>query len=191
MNINDILKSRRTIRKFKQTPLSEAQLMQYIDAARLAPSAANLQPLKYVAINSVEMVEKIFPLVKWAAYIAPEYNPKKDERPVAYIAVCADTSIRQAGYDIDVGAAVENLIISALSDGVGACWMGAIDRPKISELLDLPQNMGLSCVIALGYPLEEPKEVKITDDSIKYYLGEDGTLCVPKRSLKDVMIKIV
>ncbi|MBO5060624.1 MAG: nitroreductase family protein [Clostridia bacterium] len=190
MNINDVLKSRRTIRKFKQTPLSGEQLMRYIDAARVAPSAANLQPLKYIAVKNTEMVEKIFGLVKWAGYLASEYNPKEDERPTAYIAVCADTAVRKAGYEIDVGAAVENLILSAFSDGVGACWMGAVDRPKISELLGLPENLVLSCVVALGYPAEQPKEVKVTDGNIKYYLNEENTLCVPKRDLEDVIIKI-
>lgn len=190
MNVNDALKSRRTIRKFEQTPITKEQLEKYIDAARVAPSAANLQPLKYAAVHSQEMADKMFELVKWAGYLAPEYNPKEGERPTAYIVVCADTSIRKAGYDLDVGAAVENMILSALEDGVGSCWMGSIDRNKIAELLNIPETMEISCLLALGYPSESPKEVDVEDDNIKYYL-DDKTLCVPKRSLDDVIIKMV
>ncbi len=188
MNINELLKARRTIRKFRQTPLSKEQLTRYIEMARVAPSAANLQPLKYIVVNSPEMTKKLFPLVKWAGYLAPDYDPGEGERPVAYIAVCADTSVRRTGYDIDVGAAVENIIISALSDGVGACWMGAIDRTKIGELLGLSENLVLSCVVALGYPAESPREAEVIDGNIKYYLDENKTLCVPKRAMEDVLI---
>lgn len=187
----ELIKSRRTIRKFKQTPLSEAQLLRYVDAARHAPSAGNLQPLKYAVVHSRAMTEKIFPLVKWAAYLAPLYNPEEEERPTAYVVVCADTSIRQSDYETDVGAAVENLILSAWADGVGSCFMGAIDRPKIGELLKLPANLKIICVVALGYPAEMPKIVELEDDDIQYYLNDEGTLCVPKRNLEDVLIKTV
>ena len=64
MNIYEFIKSRRTIRKFRQDELSVEQLNKYIDAARVAPSAANIQPLKYVVVKSREMSEKMFPLVK-------------------------------------------------------------------------------------------------------------------------------
>lgn len=191
MNINELLKARRTIRKFKQTPISKEQLAEYIDAARVAPSAANLQPLKYIAVQSAEMVEKMFELVKWAAYLAPDYNPKEGERPAAYIVVCADESVRKNGYELDAGAAIENLIISALADGVGSCWMGSVDRPKTAELLALPENLVICGVVALGYPAETPKEVEMTEGDVKYYQDKENTLCVPKRSLDDVLIKTV
>ena len=189
MNIIELIKSRRTIRKFEQTPLKREQLLNYIDAARVAPSAANLQPLKYVVVNSQEMNDKIFENVKWAGYLAPDYNPKEDERPTAYIIVCVDRHISKNGAETDVGASVENIILSALSEGVGACWMGAIDRKGIGEAIDLPENLDISCVVAMGYPKENPKEVELAD-SVKYYL-EDDTLCVPKRQMDEIVIKTI
>lgn len=189
MNINELINSRRTIRKFKQTPLTKEQLIKYVNVARVAPSAANLQPLKYVVVESREMVEEMFKLVKWAGYLAPDYNPKEGERPTAYIVVCADTEIRKSGYDLDVGAAVENMILAAYADGVGSCWMGSIDRIKIAELLKIPENMEISCLLALGYSAEQPKEVENAGDNIKYYLDDEDTLCVPKRGLSEVLIK--
>ncbi len=190
MKIKELIKSRRTIRKFSQEPISSDKLISYIDCARVAPSAANLQPLKYIVVSSPEVAEKMFPLVKFAGYLAPNYNPKDGEHPVAYIVICGDKTIKEAGYDIDVGAAAENIIISALSDGIGACWMAAIDREAIHKLLELPESLAISCVIAMGYPMETPKEVEMKDGDVKYYL-EDKTLCVPKRSIDEVLIKTV
>ena len=188
MDMYELIKKRRTIRKFKNTPILPEQVSKYIDAARVAPSAANIQPLKYVSITSPEMVDKVFPLVKWAGYLAPDYNPKENEHPTAFVAVCADLSLRQSGYEVDMGAAVENLILAALSDGIGACWMAAIDFEKISELLELGENLKLLCVVALGYPDETPEETSLTQD-VKYYVGDNGNLHVPKRSLEEVLIK--
>lgn len=185
--IEELIKKRRTIRKFKQQEISTAKLKQYIDLARLAPSGANLQPLKYVIINSKEMVDKTFELTKWAGYLAPLYDPKEEERPVCYIAVCADTEIRASGYELDAGSAIEHIILSALEDGIGACWLGAIDRPELKKLFNLDESINIISLVALGYPDESPKDVSISED-IKYYLDENGTLCVPKRNIEDIII---
>jgi len=189
MNIFDLIKSRRTIRKFQSKPISDELLLKYVDSARVAPSGANMQPLKYVIVKSPDMVNKVFENVKWAGYLAPQYNPKDNERPTAFIVVLADTNIRASGYDTDVGAAVENIILTALEDKVGACWMAAINREEIGKLIDIGEDYIISCVVALGYSMESPKEVKVQDGNIKYYLDENGTLCVPKRSLDEVLIK--
>lgn len=189
MNIYELIKSRRTIRKFEQKPIETEKLVRFVDAARVAPSGANFQPLKYVIINSPETVGKIFPLVRWAAYLAPDYNPKEEERPVAYVAVFGDTNIKKSGFETDMGAAVENLILAALSEGIGACWMGAIDYDEIPKVLATDESLKLLCVVALGYPKESPKETEMDGDNVKYYIGEDGGLCVPKRSLDDVIVK--
>ncbi len=184
-DMKNLIKSRRTIRKFERTPLTKEMLLSYVESARVAPSAANMQALKYVVIQSHTMCEKIFPLVKFAGYL-PDYNPTFDEQPSAYIVICADTEIRKSGNDIDVGISAEHIVLSALSDGVGACLMGAIDREKIAELLNLPEHLTISLVVALGYPKENNREVEFKGD-IKYYL-EDDTVCVPKRSLDEVLI---
>ena len=136
MNVNELMKSRRTIRKFKQIPIEEKQLVSYIESARVAPSGGNLQPLKYVTVSSREYTDRLFDFVKWAAYLAPDYTPSRDERPTAYVVICADTSIRNSGYEMDAGAGALSIILSALSDGVGCCWMASIDKDKISELLN-------------------------------------------------------
>jgi len=189
LTVYETIKNRRTIRKFSQKPLSDEMLIKYIDAARLAPSAANKQPLKYKIANSKELVEEILKNVKWASYIAPEGNPEKGEEPTAFIAVLADMKIRETGYEADMGAAVENIILTACEDGVGACWMGAINYNEIKKILKLPENLKLLCVIALGYKGESPKECPIENGNIEYFKDSTGTLNIPKRSLDDIIIK--
>ena len=190
MSVTEIINLRRTIRKFKNTPIESGLLKKYINNARLAPSAANLQPLKYIIVESKDMCEQLFPLLKWAGYLGGTYTPKENEHPTAYIIVCGDTDIRQSGYDWDVGAAVENIILSALEDGIGACWIASVNREETAKLLNLPENTVISSVIALGYPAESPKEVEMSDGDVKYYL-QDGTLCVPKRSMDEILLKVL
>lgn len=189
MNTYETILQRRTIRKFSQTQIPDENLKKYVNAARLAPSGANLQPVKYVIVQSADMVQKVFSHVRWAAYIAPEGNPKKGEEPTAFVAILADTAIRSAGYEADMGAAVASFILAAEEDGVGACWMGSIDYEKISELLELAPEQKLLCVVALGYKAEQPVAVEM-DNDIKYYKDEHGVLHVPKRKLDEVLVSV-
>ena len=78
-------------------------------------------------------------------------------------------------------------ILVALSDGVGACWIASVDKMAAKKLLQLPENIEIISVVALGYPKEFPKETEENGD-IKYYLDNE-TLCVPKRKIEDVLIK--
>lgn len=187
MSVYETILKRRTIRKFKQEPIKTETLKKLINAARVAPSGSNMQPLKYALVNEKPIVDKVFEQVKWAGYIAPEGNPKEDERPVAFIVVLADTEIRKAGYELDIGAAAQNIFLTAEEEGIGTCWMGAVDRDKIREILQIPEKYVINTVIALGYRGENPV-LEDEKGSIKYYKDENGVLHVPKRKLEDIII---
>jgi len=187
MTVEEAIGNRRTIRKFQQKAISQEILLGLVNAARLAPSTSNLQPIKYKIVNEKSLVDALFPLVRWAAYIAPEGTPKEGEHPVAFIVVCDDTAIRKEGYETDAGAAIENLILTAETEGIGVCWMGAVDRVKIHELLGLDKTMVIHTVLALGYKAEHPV-LETAEATIKYYKDKDGTLHVPKRSLSSVLL---
>ncbi len=190
MNFQDkvleLINSRRTIRKFSQELLDEKVLIDCINTARLAPSAANLQPIEYLLINEKKKIDRIFPLLKWAAYITPNGNPAEDERPTAYLIVLINKEMNKIEDKYDVGAAVENFIISALAKGIGTCWMLSIDRMKIRQIFNIPEKYYIDCVIAAGYPKEIP-QVEETSDNIKYWKDDSGILHVPKRKLKNVL----
>lgn len=189
MGAYDLIRQRRTIRKFRQERLERALLEKLVDAARLAPSANNMQPLKYIIVDDANTTEQFFQYVKWAGYIAPAGNPGEGEKPVAYIVILLDTQVRTTGFELDVGAAAQNIFITALEEGVGSCWMGAIDRNGIRKFLNIPERYDINSVAALGYPAESPVTVE-ENGSIRYYKDELGVLHVPKRKLEDVILKL-
>ena len=185
MNVYDAIIKRRSIRRFKQKSISPEILKKLLNAGRLAPSGANLQPCEYIIIQDEELVNKVFSTLKWAGYIAPEGNPKEGEQPVVYIVVLLNREKRESGGEHDAAAAIENIILTALEEGIGSCWLCSIDRTSLRRILNIPGKCEIDSVLALGYPNESPKAVHM-QDSIKYWKDGEGVLNVPKRSLEDV-----
>lgn len=183
----ELLKNRRTIRKFKQVHIETKEIIDFIDCARLAPSAANLQPLKYAFVNEQLYCDVIFPLTKWAGYLGDEGTPSKGETPMAYIAVLNDETVRQEGYELDAGAAAMSIITAAENKGIASCWLGSINKEEISKFFKFSSNIKIISLIALGYPLEKSKPVEYKGD-IKYYKESENSLCVPKRSINEIII---
>ena len=186
MNVIDAIRRRRTRRFYEQRPIAPSILRDLVDAARVAPSAANLQPLEYVAVYDAEIVAQVFPTVGWAGYVAPRRDPPEDKRPVAYVVVLLNPEVRASGGQHDAGAAIENLLLAAWEKGIGGCWITGVDRERLREILGIPESAEIDCVVALGYPAEQPVGEEMTD-SIKYYLDERDTLHVPKRRLADIL----
>jgi len=91
--------------------------------------------------------------------------------------------------DFDVGAAVENILLGAVSFGIGTCWMAAINYKKIKELFEIPEHYDLKQVISLGYPDEE-SVMETYKDSFTYWKDSNGKMHVPKRELDDIILKI-
>ncbi len=155
MNIEEAIYKRRTIRRYKQDPIPTDILKKLIDYARVAPAGSNIQSLEFIIVESHEMREKLFPLVRWASSLPKEKRtPESGRKPTAYIVVLVNTDIKQSYVDFDVGAAVENILLGAISYGIGSCWMGSIKGSKIKTLLEIPENYEIKHVISLGYPDE-------------------------------------
>ena len=94
MSVMETLNTRRTYRRFAQKPVSQDVVDDMVEALRLSSCGANRQAVKLVVVQNPEMVKKVHPLVKWAAYLPPEQGaPKADEQPVMYLAVVQDSSI--------------------------------------------------------------------------------------------------
>jgi nitroreductase len=186
MDLYELILSRRSVRKFRPDPIPEAVLNKTINAARLAPSAANRQPCEFVVVDDPVRRDEIFPLVKWAGYIAPMGDPAPGERPLAYILLLINRNRTRDQARHDAAASAMNIIYTALANGLATCWMGAIDRPSLKRVLDIPNHCEIDSLIALGYPAETPV-VEPFLDSIRYWQDEKGVIHVPKRSLADVL----
>ena len=189
MNVYDAIMKRRTIRKFEQKAVSEDNLVKLVDCARVAAYGANVQPLKFMIVNNSKTLQKIYPMTKWAGYLA-DGAPKENERPAAYIAVLGDSSIKSNKmYEVEAGAAVTTMMLEAVEMGLGTCWLGAIQRDEIKKLLELDENLNVVYLLAVGYPKQESKIVDMKDNGVKYYEDENGVINVPKRSLEEILIK--
>lgn len=187
MDIMELLVGRRTYRRFLQKPVPAGVVADMVEAVRLSSCGANRQAIRLVVVQSPAMVAKVQPLVKWAAYLPPEQGvPKPGEQPVLFVAVVQDTSI-PGDKDTDAGIALANLTLAAWAKGVGSCIMGAIDRPRLTELLGLSENEKLHSMVALGYPAHASRVVPLTEATgVKYYLDENRDYCVPKRAAADI-----
>ena len=86
-SVYDAILSRRSIRRFQQKPVQLDLLKKFVNAARVAPSAANLQPLEYFVVTEKKLLGRVFETLGWAAYIRPRWAPNEDERPMAYIII--------------------------------------------------------------------------------------------------------
>ncbi len=186
MGIYETAIRRRSIRRFKDMPISRQILERCVNAARLAPSAANLQPLEYIIIDDDQLLPQVFSTLKWASYIRPEGDPPQGRRPRAYIVTLKNSNVGVASSVYDIGAAMQSMILVALEEGVGSCPLVSVDRDKLKEILNIPDDYEISLVLALGYPDESPVEEPF-DKSVRYWKDKDGTLHVPKKKLEIVL----
>lgn len=143
METLEVLKTRRTIRQFKSDPIPREIVETLINAARLAPSANNIQPWEFVAITKPETREKIAQDVQSGAFIATA--------PLCIAILCPES--RHAVQD--AAAAMENLILAAWDQGIGSCWVAAYREPfaeRVRELVEGPADYNVIALAALGYP---------------------------------------
>jgi len=185
MKVYDAIISRRSIRRFQQIPIDLEILKKCVNAGRLAPSAANLQPLEYCIVIDKTLCTQLFDALHWAAYIQPKWIPKETERPTAYIVVLVKDT-QNPYYERDVGFATENIVLAAEGEGLGSCILCKIERVKIQDICHIPLTLAVDSVIALGYKAET-SVVEDLKDSVKYWRDEQDILHVPKRKLDDII----
>ena len=183
--IYEKITSRRTIRKYAQKDVPREVLLRCVDAARLSPTGANRQPLKYVIVNDQMLMKEMFSTLKWAGYL-PDYQPSEEEMPRAYIVILLDKGIHES-FGHDAGIAAMSISMVAFDEGLGSCILGAVDREKLRGILRVPDGLDIVLVVALGYPAEHPVADKMKDVDVKYWLDENRVLHVPKRSLEEVV----
>lgn len=186
MDVKEAIKKRRTIRRYKQQEIPAEILESFVDAARVAPSGMNIQPLEFVVITEKNILDSIFPLLGWAGYLGVDGPPTEGKRPVSYIVVIYNEDIKSPTPVYDAGAAIENILLLATAEGIGTCWIGSVKRKELAKILELPYNCKIDSVIALGYP-DEFSMIEEFAESIKYWKDADGKMHVPKRNIKDIL----
>jgi len=185
ISIYEAILSRRTIRRFKQKPVDVKLLKKFVNAARVAPSAANLQPLEYFIISEKKLCARVFETLGWAGYIKPKWTPDESERPTAYIVILVREDLNKY-YKWDVGLSAENIMLVAEEENIGSCILLNINRKKLREILGIPDSLYIDSVIALGYK-SETAIMEDMVDSVEYYRDENDVLHVPKRKITDIL----
>ncbi|MEJ2542439.1 MAG: nitroreductase family protein [Calditrichaceae bacterium] len=188
-SVKDLIIRNRSVRRFKEYEyISEKKLKDLVDLARLSPSAANKQPLKYIISNEALKNAKIFKYLAWAGYLANWKGPAEGERPSAYIIICCDTSIAKEDINCDHGIAAQSILLGAVDSGYNGCIIASVKRKKLCRELAIPDELNVLLVIALGVANEkvqlEPMDEK---HGIKYWRDDQNIHHVPKRSLDEVI----
>jgi len=186
--IKDLITNSRSYRRFQQVAIEHRTLRELVDLARLAPSAANLQPLKYILSCDPQKNDLIFPHLAWAGYLKDWPGPDPGQKPSAYIIILGDTRISQS-FGCDHGIAAQSILLGATEKGLGGCIIGSIQRQPLRKALSIPPHYEILLVLALGKPAEKVtiETVGPTGD-IKYWRDSEGIHHVPKRPLDNIIV---
>ena len=192
MTVYEAILKRRSIRRFKNKAVPYESLEKCIDAGRLAPSGRNQQVCEYIVINDASVLPGIFENIGGSAKMPPEKGgPGTAQTPKAYTLILANRTLegdanRRRITLYDVGMAAENIILSALEQGIGACPILMFNEKDLKLLLEIPDDYDIVLVIAMGYPDESPV-AEVAADSVNVWVDDKGLRHVPKRKLADII----
>jgi nitroreductase len=144
LKYTEVIENRRSIRKYKETPIPREDILKILEAARIAPSAGHRQPWHFIVVENKEMIKKLAKQ-DWAA-----------TAPVMIVGL-AD-QVGSPNWCInDLGIALEHIVLAATDLGYGTCWMGQSNREElVSGLLNVPDNYRVVALITLGVADETP-----------------------------------
>ena len=186
--IREMIVKNRSYRRFHQNHKIETSVLKdFIDLARLSPSAGNLQRLRFKICNTEVENEKVFSCLGWAGYLKDWAGPENEERPSAYIIILS-TEKNLVKVACDVGIACQSILLGAVESDLRGCIFGSVKKEELQKLIDIPKKYSISNVIALGKPKENIKIDHVENNDIKYWRDENGTHHVPKRKLEDIII---
>ena len=147
MEVFDAIRTRRSIRKYKSEPIPEEKLRTILEAARLAPSAANRQPWRFIVIQNKDRKKAL-------AKVANNQTFFNDA--AAIIVAIGDPEVSARWYEKDPMIALEHIVLAATALGYGTCWIGAFDEDALKHLLKIPAEMKVIALLPIGIPDETP-----------------------------------
>lgn len=146
MDCFEAIQKRRSVRSYEPIPVPIERLKAILEAARLAPSAGNIQPWRFIVVMDSYKREKIAKGCRYGRFLA--------EAPVVIVG-CGNQRASPRWYAGDTCIAMENMVLAATSEGFGTCWIGFFNEKVIKEMLEIPSNLKVIALLALGYPREK------------------------------------
>ena len=190
MTFHELVEKARSVRGYDESrSITREEMLELVDCARLTPSAANRQPLKYALIHEKDEVSRMLALTRWGGALPERHLPDPGRGPAAFIVILQETEwVRDAaGIQRDVGIAAQTLLLAAAEKGLGGLMIGAFDPAGVKELLKLPDHLVPQLLIALGKPDETIVITEVKDGVTRYWRDEHDTHYVPKRRLEDII----
>lgn len=162
MSLVDIILSRRSIRCYKKKSLPDDILKTILEAGRVAPSANNRQPWKFIVVTDKKL-KRSLAKGRWNWFI---------EDSAVTIVGCGyygDEEARKWS-TIDTTIALQSMVLAAWSMGIGSCWIGDFREDEVKSLLGIPEDWKVVCLISFGYPDERPpaRRKKNLDEIVSY-----------------------
>jgi nitroreductase len=187
--IKELIMKNRSYRRFDQSVgVEQERLRELVELARLSPSAANAQPLKFLLSFEPERNALIFKRLGWAGYLKDWPGPEEGERPSAYIVILGDTRLKP-DFGVDPGIVAQSMLLGAVEGGLGGCILANIKRVELAKDLELAEHFQILYVIALGVPVEQVVlEPMGPQKDIRYWRDEQGIHHVPKRPLDELIV---
>lgn len=164
----DTIKTRRSVRKFKETPVPEGLMKEVLNAARLAPSADNTQPWRVIVVMDEQLKSRLSAAAQGQKFIA--------QAPIVLV-VCGipDEAFPTIGgymnaHVIDVAIAMDHLSLAAHALGLGTCWIGMFKEDRVRDMLGIPEDVRVVAMMPIGYPDESPERTprKNLDELVMY-----------------------
>jgi nitroreductase len=159
----DTIKKRRSIRKYTNQAVTDAQIRQLLEAARAAPSGSNLQPWEFVVVRDLDLKKQLAQTHTWSSMAADA---------AAVFVVCGDERASD-NWVKDASAATENLLLAATALNLGGVWVGIHPYPDrqahLRRVLDIPERIRVLCLVPVGHPAEsKPPRTQYQESKVHY-----------------------
>ena len=157
MALLDLVKHRKSVRDFQDRPVEREKIMMCLEAARLAPSACNSQPWKFIVVDDKQLKKKLYDAAFSGIY---SINSFCKMAPIMVVVISEKSKfIARIGeifrgtkyYLIDIGIACEHFVLEAEDLGLGTCWIGWFNEQAVKSVLNIPKHKKIDIIIALGY----------------------------------------
>ncbi len=176
MDLFEAIEKRRSIRKFKETPILETDLKKILEAGRLAPSGGNRQPWYFIVVTDKEKKRALSEaannqkfIEKAGVIVVALGNPKATPAKLPYT-----TPSTRIPHIQDPMIAVEHMILAATALGYGTCWIGAFNEESVKKILNIPEDLDVIAMLPIGvpdeYPSQKPRK-KLTEICFKESYG--------------------
>lgn len=153
MDVMQAIQNRYSCRAYQEKPVERAKLERILEAARLAPSARNLQDWRFVVVTDKEKRKQLS---------AAAYNQVFVEQAPVVIAACSvSTYMMRCGQPvapIDLSIALEHIALEAVEQGLATCWIGSFIPQEVRRILQIPTEVVVVELMTLGYPADAPKQ---------------------------------